>query len=424
MTLFVCGVNHRTAPVELREQLAVDEEKLREVLRQAQERGVVTEAVIISTCNRVELYAVAEVPGEARAGVFRALCGQRGLDPAAVDPCLYTHLDADAVRHAFRVAASLDSMMIGEPQILGQVKDAFALAQACGTVGPTLHTLFSRAFAVAKRVRTETEIGRHAVSVAFAAVELARKIFDGLAGRTVLLVGAGEMGEQAARHLLEQGAFPVYVVNRTLARAQDLARALSGTAVPFEELATAIGQADIVITSTGAPEPIVTRDLIAGVMQARRRSRPLFFIDIAVPRDVEASVNALDDVYCYDVDDLRQVVDANLRERLREAQRAEGMVEREVGKHEARQAEADVVPTIGSLRERLEAIRLGELRRALARVPDASPETQAAMEALSAAIVNKILHAPITKLRQSTRDSGGRSWTELVHELFGLGRRA
>jgi glutamyl-tRNA reductase len=423
MTLFVSGVNHRVAPVEVREQLAVDEDKLREVLRQVQESGLVTEAVVISTCNRVELYAVAQVPGEARTGVFRALCAQRGLDPAAVDACLYTYLEADAVRHAFRVAASLDSMMIGEPQILGQVKDAFALAQACGTVGPALHTLFSRAFAVAKRIRTDTEIGRHAVSVAFAAVELARKIFDGLAGRTVLLVGAGEMGEQAARHLLEQGAYPVYVVNRTWTRAQELARALSATAVPFADLTTAIAQADIVITSTGAPEPIVTREMAAGVMQGRR-SRPLFFIDIAVPRDVEAAVDALEDVYCYDIDDLRQVVDANLRERLREAQRAEGLVEREVGKHQARQAEADVVPTIVSLRERLEAIRIGELRRAVARVPDATPETLAAMEALSTAIVNKILHAPITKLRQSTRDSGGRSWTELVHELFGLGRRA
>jgi glutamyl-tRNA reductase len=423
MTLFVSGVNHRVAPVEVREQLAVDEGKLREVLRQAQESGLLTEAVVISTCNRVELYAVAEVPGEARTGVFRALCGQRGLDLATVDACLYTHLETDAVRHAFRVAASLDSMMLGEPQILGQVKDAFALAQACGTVGPTLHTLFTRAFAVAKRIRTDTEIGRHAVSVAYAAVELARKIFDGLDGRTVLLVGAGKMGEQSARRLLEQGAYPVYVVNRTWARAQELARTLSATAVPFEELTTAIAQADIVITSTGAPEPVVTREMVAGVMQGRR-SRPLFFIDIAVPRDVEAAVDALDDVYCYDIDDLRQVVEANLRERLREAQRAEGLVEREVGKHEARQAEADVVPTIVSLRERLEAIRIGELRRAAARVPDATPETLAAMEALSTAIVNKILHAPITKLRQSTRDSGGRSWTELVHELFGLGRRA
>jgi glutamyl-tRNA reductase len=314
-------------------------------------------------------------------------------------------------------------MMIGEPQILGQVKDAFALAQSCETVGPTLHGLFTRAFAVAKRVRTETAIGRHAVSVAFAAVELARKIFDGLSGRAVLLVGAGKMGEQSARHLLEQGAFPVHVANRTWARAQELARTLSATAVPFEDLPATLAVADIVITSTGAPRPIITRPMVAAVMQDRR-SRPLFFIDIAVPRDVEAGVGDLDDVYAYDIDDLRQVVDANIRERLREAQRAEALVEREVAKFLARLAEVDVVPTIVSLRERLEAIRLGELAKAMARVPDAPPETRAAMEALSAAIVNKILHAPITRLRESTREDGARTWTELVHELFGLGRKA
>jgi glutamyl-tRNA reductase len=423
MTLFVCGLNHRTAPVEVREQLAVEDEKLREVLRDAQESGAIREAVVVSTCNRVELYAVADVPGEARTRVFRALAGYRGVDPAAVDQWLYTHAEAEAVRHAFRVAASLDSLMVGEPQILGQVKDAFALAQACETVGPGLHGLFARAFAVAKRVRTETEIGRHAVSVAFAAVELARKIFDGLQGRAVLLVGAGEMGEQAARHLLEQGAFPIYVANRTWSRAQDLARTLSATAVPFEELETAVAAADIVVTSAGAPEPFITRAMVAAVMQ-HRRSRPLFFIDIAVPRNVDAAVDGLGDVYRYDMDNLQEVVDANIRERLREAQRAEALVEREVAKFLARLAEGDVVPTIVSLRERLEAIRVGELRKAMARVPEASPETRAAMEALSAAIVNKILHAPITKLRESTRQEGGRSWTELVHELFGLGRKA
>jgi glutamyl-tRNA reductase len=314
-------------------------------------------------------------------------------------------------------------MMIGEPQILGQVKDAFALAQACATVGPHLHPLFSQAFSVAKRVRTETEIARHAVSVSFAAVELAKKIFDGLAGRAVLLVGAGKMSELAAKHLVEQGAFPVYVANRTWARAQELARALAGTAVPWDALPTALGTVDIVVTSTGAPEPVITRGMVTRAVHDRR-GRSLFFIDIAVPRDVEPGVDALDDVYRYDIDDLKQVVDANLRERAREAQRAEALVEREVGKFLARQADVEVIPTIVSLRERLEEIRLGELRKTLGRLPDATPETRAAIEALSTAIVNKILHAPITKLRESSRAGAGRSWLELVHELFGLGRRA
>jgi glutamyl-tRNA reductase len=421
MPLFVAGLNHRTTPVALREQLAVEEDKLRELIRDVQAAGAAQEAVVISTCNRVEIYAVAEAPGEARAIVFRRLCQHRGVDPAAIESHLYTHLDEAAIRHAFRVAASLDSMMIGEPQILGQVKDAFALAQACETVGPTLHTLFSQAFAVAKKVRTETDIARHAVSVSFAAVELAKKIFAGLTGRAVLLVGAGKMSELAAKHLVDQGAFPIYVVNRTWTRAQELARALSGTAIPFAELDVALGSVDIVVTSTGAPEPVIRRDLVSRVMHGRR-GRPLFFIDIAVPRDVEEAVETLDDVYCYDIDDLKQVVDANLRERAREAERAEALVEREVAKFAARLRDVEVIPTIVSLRERWEGIRVAEVHRALGRLPDASPETRDAMEALSSAIINKILHAPVTKLRESSRAGVGRSWTTLVQELFGLGR--
>jgi glutamyl-tRNA reductase len=313
--------------------------------------------------------------------------------------------------------------MVGEPQILGQVKDAFALAQSAQTVGPALHALFSHAFAVAKRVRTETDIARHAVSVSFAAVELAKKIFAGLAGKAVLLVGAGKMSELAAKHLVDQGAFPVYVANRTWTRAQEMARGLSAIAVPFGELATALQSVDIVITSTGAPEPIITRTMVAQIMDDRG-ARPLFFVDIAVPRDVEAAVDTLEDVYCYDVDDLKQVVDANLRERVREAQRGEALVDREVGRFVARLGDAEIVPTIVSLRERLEAIRTTEVRKTLARLPDAPPETREAIEALSTSIVNKILHAPITKLRESSRAGAGRSWTTLVQELFGLGRKS
>jgi glutamyl-tRNA reductase len=422
MALFVAGLSHRNAPVELREQLAVDEDKLREVLRDIAATGVVREALILSTCNRVEVYAVAEVPGEARTAAFRHLCSHRGVDASAVETALYTHAEGEAVRHAFRVASSLDSMMLGEPQILGQVKDAFALAQSCETVGPALHTLFTQAFAVAKKVRTETEIARHAVSVSFAAVELAKKIFAGLEGKGVLLVGAGKMSELAARHLVDQGAYPLYVTNRTWARAQELARALAGSAVPFDELSTALAAVDIVIASTGAPEPVIRRDLVSRLMPARR-GRPLFFIDIAVPRDVEHAVDTLDGVYRYDIDDLKQVVDANIRERAREASRAETLVEREVAKFMVRLGDVEVIPTIVSLRERLEAIRTGEVRRTLARLPGATPETRDAIEAMSTAIVNKILHAPITKLRESSRAGSPRSWLELVHELFGLSRR-
>ncbi|HTY76352.1 MAG TPA: glutamyl-tRNA reductase [Candidatus Bathyarchaeia archaeon] len=418
--LFVAGLSHRTAPLEVREQLALDEDKLREVLGDLAGRGTCAEVLIVSTCNRVEVYGVADVPGEARSAAFRRMGSQRGMAFPALEPLLYTMYGPEAVQHAFRVASSLDSMVLGEPQILGQVKDAFALAQACRTVGPVLHSLMSQAFTVAKRVRSDTEVGRHAVSVAFAAVELARRIFDGLAGRSVLLVGAGEMGELAARHLQDQGTLPVYVANRTASRAQELARELSGTAVPFEELFAVMAQVDIVITSTGATEPIVTAPDVARAVHGRR-GRPLFFIDIAVPRNVAPDVNDLDDVFVYDVDDLRSVVEANLRERMREAQRAEALVAREVVKFSDRLRSLEVVPTIVSLREKLEEIRQAELARALGRLPGADPATRQALEALSQGIVNKVLHAPTVKLRDSSKAGHGRRWIEVISELFGLG---
>ncbi len=419
--LFVAGVSHKTAPIAVREQLAVEEDKLREILLDVHATGIFSEVIILSTCNRVEVYGVADVPGEARALAFRRLGQQRGLDLAVLEPMLYTKSGTDAVRHCFQVAASLDSMIIGEPQILGQVKEAFALAQSCQSVGPLLHRLLSQAFAVAKKVRTETELARHAVSVSYAAVELARKIFGSLEGKAVLLIGAGKMGELAARHLVDQGAFPIFVANRTWPRAQEVARGLAGTPVPFDEWPETLKAVDIVITSTGAPEPVVRKGDVERGLHARR-SRPLFFIDIGVPRDVEPSVNELEAVFCYDIDDLRQVVESNVRERLREAQKAEAVVEREVAKFLARARDLEVVPTIVSLRERLETIRRGEVEKALVTLPSADPQMRQAIESLSQSIVNKILHTPVVKLRELSRSGHGRSWTEMVHELFGLGR--
>jgi len=418
-SLFVAGMSHRTAPLEVREQLALEEDKVRQILGDLSGRGLLTEVMILSTCNRVEVYGVAEVPGEARSAAFSLLGAQRGLRLPDLEALLYTRTEEDAVLHAFRVAASLDSMVLGEPQILGQVKDAFALAQSSSTVGPLLHTLMTQAFNVAKKVRTETEIGRLAVSVSFAAVELARKIFGGLEGKSVLLVGAGEMGELAARHLVDQGSLPVYVTNRTRSRAEELARALAGTAVPFDQLDASMESVDIVITSTAAPEPIIRAAEVQRAMHARR-SRPLFFIDIAVPRNVEAAVNGLPNVFCYDVDDLRGVVESNLRERQREAQRAEALVQREVERFAERLKDLEVVPTIVSLREKLEAVRRAEVDRALARLPNADAETRRIIEALSKAIINKVLHAPTVKLRDSSRQGLGPRWIELISELFGL----
>ncbi len=418
-SLFVAGLSHRTAPLEVREQLALEEDKVRQILGDLSGGGVLTEVMIVSTCNRVEVYGVAEVPGEARSAAFSQLGAQRGLRLPDIEALLYTKTEEEAVRHAFRVAASLDSMVLGEPQILGQVKDAFALAQSSSTVGPLLHSLMTQAFNVAKKVRTETEIGRLAVSVSFAAVELARKIFGGLEGKSVLLVGAGEMGELAARHLVDQGTLPVYITNRTWSRAQELARVLAGTAVPFDQLRATFGKVDIVITSAAAPEPIIRTSDVQQALHDRR-SRPLFFIDIAVPRNVEPAVNELDNVFCYDVDDLRGVVESNLRERQREALRAEALVQREVERFTERLKDLEIVPTIVSLREKLEAIRRAEVERALTRLPQADAETRRVVEALSQAIINKVLHAPTVKLRDSSREGHGRRWTELISELFGL----
>jgi glutamyl-tRNA reductase len=420
-TFFVAGMTHRGAPLEVREALALEDDKLREVLTAVAAAGVTDEVMIVSTCNRVEVYGVAAAPGEARAAAFRALGAHRGVALADVEPYLKSVTDAEAVRHAFRVAASLDSLVVGEAQILGQVKDAFELARACRTVGPVLNALMSQAFSVAKRVRTETEVGRLAVSISSVAVELARKIFGSLEGKAVLLLGAGEMAELAARGLMDGGASPLYVANRTPARARELAEALAGTAVAFADVPAVMAQVDVVVACTAAPEPIVrASDARDAVLD--RRTRPLFFIDLGVPRNVEATVNELDGVFRYDVDDLQQVVESNRRERQREAERAEALVEREVGKFLARLRDVEVVPTIVSLRERLEAIRRGELDKALARLPDASPETRQVLEALSQSIVNKVLHPPIEKLRDSSRAGHGRTWIEVVSEVFGLRR--
>src|SRR3990172_4152857 len=419
MDFCVVGLNHKTAPVSVREQLAVDPEKLRAILQDLRDDGRLNEVMILSTCNRVEVYSSAASTEEARLMGLATLCRQRGLEISSLEPFLYSKVSSEAVQHCFRVASSLDSMILGEPQILGQVKDAFQVAQDCQTTGPILHAVMTQAFSVAKKVRTETGVARHAVSVSVAAVELARKIFGGLRGKAVLLVGAGKMGEQAARRLVDHGAFPIYVTNRTWARAQEVARALHGQAVRFEDFPTVLPEVDIVITSTGAPDPIVSVKSVQTALHARR-SRPIFFIDIAVPRDVEAGVNDLPNVFCYDIDDLRQVVDANIRERLREAEKAEVLVEREVERFTARLKDLEVVPTIVSLRAKLESIRQLEVGKTLSRVPEASEEVRAAIEAMSNAIVNKILHAPIVKLRESSRSGHGRSWVEAVQELFGL----
>ena len=389
----------------MRERIAISREDLPEVTRALAAVPGVSECMIVSTCNRVELLAALESPD---ADLTSFLQRHFGLDPALLAPHLYQQRDQEAVRHLFRVAASLDSMVVGEPQILGQVKEAFAVARATGTVAGQLEHLLQSAFAVAKRVRTETEIGSNSVSIASVAVELARKIFGSLQGRTVFLVGAGKMSELAARHLVQQGAGAILVTNRTAERAHRMAEPFQGRVIPFEELYEAASQADIVISSTGAPHPIFRKEHGQAFMH-RRRNRPMFFIDIAVPRDVDPAMNRLEGIFVYDIDDLQQVAAAHMAERSREASDAETLIESEVLRFHQRQRTVNVAPAIVALQQKAEEIRQAELRRIQSRLGALNAEQLAAVEALTRGLVNKFLHPPMKALKQAAReDDAGR----------------
>jgi glutamyl-tRNA reductase len=401
MSLVLIGVNHKTAPIEVRERIAISGEALPETTRALAAVPGVAECMIVSTCNRVEILAAVESHQNDLAGFLHR---HFGLDPALLAPHLYEHRDQEAVRHLFRVAASLDSMVVGEPQILGQVKEAFAVARASGTVGGQLEHLLQSAFAAAKKVRSETEIGSNSVSIASVAVELARKIFGSLEGRTVFLVGAGKMSELAARHLVQQGAGAILVTNRTQERARRIAENFAGQVIPFEELYDAASQTDIVISSTGAPHPIFRREHGQAFLH-RRRNRPMFFIDIAVPRDVDPQMGKLEGIFVYDIDDLQAVAAAHLSERSREAKDAEALIAVEVERFHQRLLAVNVAPAIVALQQQAEEIRQAELRRAQARLGSLNAEQIAAVEALTRGLVNKFLHPPMQALKQAAREN-------------------
>ncbi len=417
MQLSLVGLSHHTAPIEVRERLHFPEKDLPAALHALAERDAVEEAIILSTCNRVEILARLADDADARTLLGDFLSRQRRVARDLLEKHLYHHSQREAVRHVFRVAASLDSMIVGEPQVLGQVKAAYATGRAVGTVGGILDEVLVHAFATAKKVRTETGVASSAVSVSYAAVELARKIFGSLEGKTVFLIGAGKMSELAARHLRRSGARAIFVANRTLARAQELAKELGGETVRFDELLSFVSRADIVISSTGSPVYIIKKEHGARFL-AERRNRPMFFIDIAVPRDIDPALNKLNNIFLYDIDDLQQVVEANLRQRQREALRAEEIVEREVDRLLGRLKRLEVAPTIAALQEHLHGLRQQELERA--RLRDLSSEQRAAVEEMTRRLVNKILHGPIAELKRLPQEPNGLKLAEFARRLFRL----
>jgi glutamyl-tRNA reductase len=416
MKFQLIGVNHKTAPVEVRERLAIPDTRLPEALRRLAEHPGVDEGLILSTCNRVEVMAQTKNGTVDLRGFLRDYFH---LDPAEYEAHLYEHREGEAVRHLFRVTSSLDSMVVGEPQILGQVKEAYATARAVGVVHSQLDLLLTRAFAVAKRVRTETAVGSSAVSVASVAVELAKKIFGTLQGKHVYLVGAGKMSELAARHLLAHGAETIFVANRTYERAQHLAAKFDGHAILFEQLYETCDRADIVITSTGAPHAIFRREH-GELFLSRRKNRPMFFIDIAVPRDVDPGMNKLDGIFVYDIDDLQQAVSSHVDDRRKEADRAEAIINAEVERFQVRLQTLDVVPTIVSLQDHLETIRQAEIDRVRGRLGTLSPEQELAVETLTRGIISKIMHTPISTLKTAVREPEATTVIDLVRRLFNL----
>jgi glutamyl-tRNA reductase len=410
------GVNHKSAPLEVRERLAIPESRLPETCRELTAYPGIEEGMVISTCNRVEVVAHT-TNGSADLRGF--LHHHFHITAEELDAHLYEFRQKDAVRHIFRVASSLDSMVVGEAQILGQVKEAYATARAVGAVHGQLDRLLTRAFAVAKRVRSETEVGSSSVSIASVAVELAKKIFGNLHGKNVFIVGAGKMSELAARHLMAHGCASIFVSNRTYERAVGLAEKFNGQAIRFDDLYSTCDRADIVITSTGAPHAIFRREHGEQFL-ARRKNRPMFFIDIAVPRDVSPEMAKLDGIFTYDIDDLQQAVTSHVADRHKEAELAEAIIAGEVERFEARLSTLDVVPTIVSLQDHLETIRQAEIDRVRGRLGQMTPEQEIAVEALTRGIINKVMHTPITTLKTAAKEAEATTVVDVVRRLFNL----
>jgi glutamyl-tRNA reductase len=418
--LLLTGLNHRTAPVEVRERLAFDERALPEALDRLKRQPGLLEGMILSTCNRVEVAVTADEQADAEGAVENFLADARRVERAWVSPYLYKFDGPDAIRHMFRVASSLDSMVVGEPQILGQLKTAYALAKERGAVSGFLDLLLTRAFNVAKRVRSETDIGQSAVSVSYAAVELAREIFGSLSSKRVLLIGAGKMALGAARHLRRAGVSEILVTNRTAERAATMAEECGGRVVEYKYFEDAVPEVDIILASSGAPHYVLTREQMRAAL-AKRRNRPMFLIDIAVPRNIDPAVNELEGVFLYDIDDLGRVVDTNIKGRIQVAEEAEHIIHEEVERMVARLRTREIAPTIVSLQEQFEIWRRGEIERARGKLGSLTPQQEEAIEAITRGIVNKIAHGPITELKRQASDPAGIHLLSTIRRVFRLG---
>jgi len=419
MNLVLLGLNHKTAAVALREKLGGLLTDLDGAYRELHTHGELLELVLYSTCNRVESLCATEEPEGAIARLRAFFANLPEVTPGELDKSLYVHRDQEAVTHVFRVAASLDSLVVGEPQILGQIKEAYRRAADNRATGPILNRLLHKTFSVAKRVRRETGIGDHAVSISYAAVTLGRKIFGSLAGKTAVLVGAGEMGELALEHLKSDGVARIIIANRTLERGLDLARRFGGEAVSLEELADQLLVADIIISSTDAPHYLLTREQVKGVMR-RRKHKPLFFIDIAVPRDLDPAINDLDNVYLYNIDDLKEVVEFNWQRRHQEAAKAERLVAAETLKFLDWLETLAVYPTIISLKEKADRICEAELDKTLKQLGPLTPEQRQALEVLTHSVASKLLHDPIIFLKGNQHPARPTRDLDLVRRLFNL----
>lgn len=415
MRLALAGINHRTAPVELREQLAFRPDEIPDALVHIQQKGM-KEALILSTCNRVELIAALSNGTPPEALLEGMLAGRRGLTFETVRSHSYLYEDREAIRHLFRVASSLDSMIVGEPQILGQLKQAYSVSREHGGIGTVLEPVLTKAFSVAKRIRSETEIGQNAVSVSYAGVELAREIFGTLNKKRVLIVGAGKMSEGAARHLLRAGA-EIWITNRTPERANELARLFQGQVLPYELFPQRLSEIDIVIASSAAPGYVLTCEMVRRAIEIRK-NQPVFLIDIAVPRNIDPAVNSLEHAFLYDIDDLQRLSERNLQARHDVAQHAEKIITEEVIRLEAKLRERDVAPTIVSFQEQLETIRQEVLTRYRGKLGALTLDQEQALDALTRSIVSKIAHGPISEMRRQAHQG---EFVSAVRRMFRLG---